>query len=101
MASANLDLQDLNTLLTSYTKEYRELEKYIGDLTLVTLRISETASKVDPDIIKCGAYMRPTTVKVDLNAAKEKIKVIENKLQYIHELIDKDIYDAESIAGGR
>lgn len=26
MASANLDLQDLNTLLTSYTKEYRELE---------------------------------------------------------------------------
>lgn len=45
--------------------------------------------------------MRPTTVKVDLNAAKEKIKVIENKLQYIHELIDKNIYDAESIAGGR
>lgn len=52
MVSANLDLQDLNTLLTSYTKEYRELEKYIGYLTLVTLRISETASKVDPDIIK-------------------------------------------------
>lgn len=39
--------------------------------------------------------MRPTTVKVDLNAAKEKIKVIENKLQYIHELIDKDIAESE------
>lgn len=83
MAMANLDRQDLNRLLTSYIKEHQELEKYIGDLTLVTLRISETASKVDPDIIKCGAYMRPTTVKVDLNAAKEKIKVIENKLKIV------------------
>lgn len=85
MASANLDLQDLNALLTSYTKEYRELEKYIGDLNLVILRINQTASKVEPDIINCGAYMR-----VDLNAAKEKLKVLENKLQYIHELIDND-----------
>lgn len=101
MAMVNLDRQDLNRLLTSYTKEHRELEKYIGDLTLVTLRINETASKVDPDIIKCGAYMRPKTAEVDLNAAKEKLKVLENKLQYIHELIDKDIADAESIAGGR
>lgn len=95
MASANLDLQDLNTLLTSYTKEYRELEKYIGDLNLVILHINQTASNVEPDIIKCGAYMRPKTAEVDLNAAKEKLKVLENKLQYIHELIDKDIADAE------
>ena len=43
--------------------------------------------------------MRPKTAEVDLNAAKEKLKVLENKLQYIHELIDKDI--AESITGGR
>lgn len=90
MASANLDLQDLNALLTSYTKKYRELEKYIGDLNLVILRINQTASNVEPDIINCGAYMRPKTAEVDLNAAKEKIKVIENKLKYIHELIDKD-----------
>lgn len=95
MASANLDLQDLNTLLTSYTKEYRELEKYIGDLELVILRINQTKSEVEPDIIKCGAYMRPKTAEVDLNNAKEKMKVLENKLQYIHELIDKDIADAE------
>ena len=91
MASANLDLQDLNTLLTSYTKEYHELEKYIGDLNLVILRINQTKSKVEPDIIKCGAYMRPKTAEVDLNAAKEKLKVLENKLQYIHELIDNEI----------
>ena len=57
MASANLDIQDLNTLLTSYTKEYRELEKYIDDLNLVIQRINQTTSKVEPDIIKCGAYM--------------------------------------------
>ena len=101
MAMANFDRQDLNTLLASYTKEYRELEKYIGDLNLVILRISQTASKVEPDIIKCGAYMRPKTAEVDLNAAKEKLKVLENKLQYIHELIDKDITESESIAGGR
>lgn len=100
MAMANLDRQDLNTLLASYTKEYHELEKYIGDLNLVILRINQTESSVEPDIIKCGAYMRPKTAEVDLNAAKEKLKVLENKLQYIHELIDKDIADAESIAGG-
>ena len=90
MASANLDLQDLNALLTSYTKEYRELEKYIGDLNLVILHINQTASKVEPDVIKCGAYMRPKMAEVDLNAAKEKLKVLENKLKYIHELIDND-----------
>ncbi len=101
MAMANLDRQDLNTLLASYTKEYHELEKYIGDLNLIVLRIYQTAAVVEPDIIKCGAYMRPKTAEVDLNVAKEKLKVLENKLQYIHELIDKDIADAESIAGGR
>lgn len=90
MASANLDLQDLNTLLTSYTKEYRELEKYIGDLKLVILRINQTKSEVEPDIIKCGVYMRPKTAEVDLNNAKEKLKVLENKLQYIHKLIDNE-----------
>ena len=101
MTMANLDRQDLNTLLASYTKEYHELEKHIGDLNLIVLRIHQTAAVVEPDIIKCGAYMRPKTAEVDLNAAKEKLKVLENKLQYIHELIDKDITDAESIAGGR
>lgn len=101
MAIANLDRQDLNTLLTSYAKEYRELEKYIGDLKLVILRINQTKSEVEPDIIKCGAYMRPKTAEVDLNAAKEKLKVLENKLQYIHELIDKDIAESGSITEGR
>lgn len=95
MAMANLDRRDLNTLLASYVKEYHELEKYIGDLNLIVLRIHQTAASVDPDIIKCGAYMRPKTAEVDLNAAKEKMKVLENKLQYIHELIDKDIADNE------
>lgn len=95
MAMANLDIQDLNTLLKSYTKEYHELEKRIGDLNLILLHIHQTTAAVEPDIIKCGAYMRPKTAEVDLNAAKEKLKVLENKLQYIHELIDKDIADAE------
>lgn len=90
MAIANLDFQDLNTLLTSYTKEYHELEKYIGDLNIVILHINQTASEVEPDVIKCGAYMRPKTAEVDLNAAKEKLKVLENKLQYIHKLIDNE-----------
>ena len=57
MAMANLDRRDLNTLLASYVKEYHELEKYIGDLNLIVLRIRQTAASVDPDIIKCGAYM--------------------------------------------
>ena len=35
--------------------------------------------------------MRSKTAEVDLNKAKEKLKVLENKLQYIHELIDNEI----------
>lgn len=95
MTMANLDRQDLNTLLASYIEEHRKLEKYVHDLTLITIRMGEITPRVDPDIIECGAYVRPKTAKVDLNAAKEKIKVIENKLQYIHELIDKDIAESE------
>lgn len=91
MAMVNLDRQDLNRLLTSYVNEYHELEKNIGDLQLINLRIHQTASQVtDPDVITCGAYMRSKTAEVDLNNAKEKLKVIENKLQYIHELIDNE-----------
>lgn len=89
MAMANLDLQDLNALLKSYVNEYHELEKNIGDLQLINLHIHQAASQVtDPNVITCGAYMRSKTTEVDLNNAKEKLKVLENKLQYIHKLID-------------
>nr|DAO96831.1 MAG TPA: hypothetical protein [Caudoviricetes sp.] len=92
MAMANLDIQDLNTLLNAYANEHHELEKNIGDLQLINLRIHQTAAQVtDPDVITCGAYMRSKTAEVDLNKAKEKLKVLENKLQYIHELIDNEI----------
>lgn len=91
MAMANLDLQDLNALLKSYVNEYHELEKNIGDLQLINLHINQAASQVtDPDVITCGAYMRSKTTEVDLNNAKEKLKVLENKLQYIHKLIDNE-----------
>lgn len=48
MASANLDLQDLNALLTSYTKEYRELEK-------IHWRFKSSYSTNKPNSIERGA----------------------------------------------
>lgn len=34
--------------------------------------------------------MRSKTTEVDLNNAKEKLKVLENKLQYIHKLLAQE-----------
>lgn len=90
MAVANLDLQDLNTLLLSYERQHRDLDKRISDLTIISLNIHKTASKVDPDLIASGAYMRYDNAEADLKTAREKFKAIEDKLKYIRELINKD-----------
>lgn len=88
MASANLDLQDLNILLSCYTKDRLELKKRIESLTDIRSTENSLGMRVGKDFLK--AYTNSDRVEADMNAFEKALADIENKIPYIKGLIDKE-----------
>ena len=84
MTSANLDLRDLNILLSTYIKDRLELKKRIENLK----DIRSTETSVGKDFLK--AYTNLDKIEADMDAFSEELTEIENKIPYIKGLIDKE-----------
>lgn len=88
MASANLDLQDLNVLLSTYTKDRLELKKRIENLKDIRSTETSLGMRVGKDFLK--AYTNLDKIEADMNYFSEELSKIENKIPYIKGLIDKE-----------
>lgn len=88
MASANLDLQDLNVLLSTYTKDRLELKKRIENLKDIRSTETSLGMRVGKDFLK--AYTNLDKIEADMKAFNEALSEIENKIPYIKGLIDKE-----------
>lgn len=88
MASANLDLRDLNILLSTYMKNRIELKKRIENLKDIQSTESSLGVRVGKDFLK--AYINLDKIEADMKAFNEALSEIENKIPYIKGLIDKE-----------
>ena len=88
MASANLDLRDLNILLSTYMKDRLELKKRIENLKDIRSTETSLGMRVEKDFLK--AYTNLDKIEADMNDFSEALADIENKIPYIKGLIDKE-----------
>lgn len=88
MASANLDLQDLNVLLSTYTKDRLELKNSIEKLKDIQSTENSLGMRVGKDFLK--AYTNLDKIENDIDILSDTLDVMENKIPYIKGLIDKE-----------
>lgn len=88
MASANLDLRDLNILLSTYMKDRLELKKRIENLKDIRSTEASLGMRVGKDFLK--AYTNSDKIEADMNDFSEALSEIESKIPYIKGLIDKE-----------
>lgn len=88
MASANLDLRDLNILLSTYMKDRLELKKRIENLKDIQSTETSLGMRVGKDFLK--TYTNLDKIEADMNDFSEALSEIESKIPYIKGLIDKE-----------
>lgn len=88
MAVANLDLRDLNILLSTYMKDRLELKKRIENLKDIRSTETSLGMRVGKDFLK--AYNNLDKIEADMNDFSEALSEIESKIPYIKGLIDKE-----------
>lgn len=93
MASANLDIQDLNVLLSTYTKDRLELRKRIENLKDIRSTENSLGMRVGKDFLK--AYVNLDRIENDIEILTDTLDGMEKKIPYIKKLIDKE----ESMTG--
>ena len=93
MASVNLDLQDLNVLLSTYTKDRLELKKSIENLKDIKSTENSLGIRVGKNFLK--AYVNLDKIENDIDILSDTLDGMEKKIPYIKKLIDKE----ESMTG--
>lgn len=88
MASANLDLQDLNVLLSTYTKDRLELKNSIEKLKDIQSTENSLGMRVGKDFLK--AYTNLDKIENDIDILSDTLDGMEKKIPYIKSLIDKE-----------
>lgn len=88
MASANLDLPDLNVLLSTYTKDRLELKNSIEKLKDIQSTENSLGMRVGKDFLK--AYVNLDKIENDIDILSDTLDVMENKILYIKGLINKE-----------
>lgn len=88
MASANLDLQDLNVLLSTYTKDRLELKKSIEKLKDIRSTENSLGIRVEKNFLK--AYVNLDKIENDIDILSDTLDGMEKKIPYIKSLIDKE-----------
>lgn len=88
MASANLDLQDLNMLLSTYTKDRLELKKSIENLKDIQSTENSLGIRVGKNFLK--AYVNLDNIEKDIDILSDTLDGLDKKIPYIKSLIDKE-----------
>lgn len=88
MASANLDLQDLNVLLSTYTKDRLELKNSIEKLKDIQSTENSLGIRVGKNFLK--AYVNLDKIENDIDILSDTLDGMEKKIPYIKGLIDKE-----------
>lgn len=88
MVSANLDLQDLNVLLSTYAKDQLKLKESIEKLKDIQSTENNLEIRVGKDFLK--VYINLDRIENDIDILSDTLDGLEKKIPYIKKLIDKE-----------